>query len=402
MSHRLSGIGHFLAINSATASLLLMVVLVGMGETMAERFLPLYLLTLGGGVISVGVLNGLDNLLSALYSLPGGYLSDRLGPKRALLVFNVVAIVGYAIVLVIPSWIAVLAGAVLFLSWSALSLPATLSLVATALPADKRTMAVTMHSLVRRVPMALGPLLGGALISAYGVSDGIRYAFFAAILLALVAMFLQHRFMPDEPGVRPKGGTGNVFELLRSMPKPLKKLLTADILIRFCEQMPYAFIVIWSMQLIENPVTAFEFGILTTFEMATAVVVYIPVARAADKYSKRPFVAVTFFFFSIFPLVLLVSHSFEMLVVAFIVRGLKEFGEPTRKALIVDLAPDKNSASMFGAYYLFRDTVVSVAAFGGAFLWQASPTLNLVTASAMGLCGTLWFLLSGRENKRVG
>ena len=55
-----------------------MVILIGMGEKMAERFLPLYLIALGGGTFSIGLLNGLDNLLSALYSLPGGYASDKL------------------------------------------------------------------------------------------------------------------------------------------------------------------------------------------------------------------------------------------------------------------------------------------------------------------------------------
>ena len=72
-----------------------MVVLVGMGENMAERFLPIYLMALGGGFISVGFLNGMDNLLGALYSFPGGYLADRLGTKRALLVFNLIAMAGF-------------------------------------------------------------------------------------------------------------------------------------------------------------------------------------------------------------------------------------------------------------------------------------------------------------------
>ena len=75
----------WLGLRRSIVGLLGMVVLVGLGEKMAERFLPIYLVALGGGVISVGLLNGLDNLLSALYSLPGGYLSDRLGTKRALL-----------------------------------------------------------------------------------------------------------------------------------------------------------------------------------------------------------------------------------------------------------------------------------------------------------------------------
>ena len=105
----------------------------------------------------------MDNLLSALYSFPGGYLADRIGTKKSLLVFNLVAMAGFALVILIPAWQAVLVGAVLFISWSAISLPATMSLIYKVLPQNKRTMGVTMHSLVRRIPMALGPLRRRAL-----------------------------------------------------------------------------------------------------------------------------------------------------------------------------------------------------------------------------------------------
>jgi len=87
----------FLGLRQSILGLLAMVILVGMGERMAERFLPIYLLALGGGNLSVGLLNGLDNLLSALYSFPGGSLSDRLGTKRALLVFNGIALFGFRV-----------------------------------------------------------------------------------------------------------------------------------------------------------------------------------------------------------------------------------------------------------------------------------------------------------------
>ena len=49
-----------------------MVVLVGMGERMAERFLPIYIMALGGGTLAIGLLQAMDNFLSALYSFPGG------------------------------------------------------------------------------------------------------------------------------------------------------------------------------------------------------------------------------------------------------------------------------------------------------------------------------------------
>jgi MFS family permease len=100
LSARFSG---FLGLQRSTIGMLAMVVLVGMGERMAERFLPIYIMALGGGALAIGLLQAMDNLLSALYSFPGGYLSDRIGTRRSLLVFNLVAMVGFALVILIPA-----------------------------------------------------------------------------------------------------------------------------------------------------------------------------------------------------------------------------------------------------------------------------------------------------------
>ncbi|MFH1609020.1 MAG: MFS transporter [Candidatus Bipolaricaulota bacterium] len=400
---RLARLVEFLGLRRSILGLLAMVVLVGMGEHMAEQFLPLYLIALGGGFLSVGFLNGMDNLLGALYAFPGGYISDRFGTKRALLLFNVLSMVGFLIVVLIPSWQAVLAGAVLFLSWTAISLPATMGLVARVLPKDKRTMGVSLHSLVRRVPMALGPMVGGAFIGVWGVELGVRLAFVGALAMALVAAVFQQVLIEDDR----KGGSkreapkaeANPRRLWREMSRELRQLLVADILVRFCEQIPYAFVVVWAVgtAAAPGPVTALQFGILRSIEMATAILIYIPVAYLADRGQKKPFVVATFVFFTLFPVLLLFSRSFGMLTIAFILRGLKEFGEPTRKALIMDLAPEDRKAGMFGLYYLVRDVIVSVAAFGGAFLWTIHPEVNLLTAFGFGAAGTVWFALRGRD-----
>lgn len=397
---RVRGVFAYLGLRRGTAGVLLAVVLMGMGEHMSERFLPVYLTALGGGALAVGGLQALDNLLSALYSLPGGYLAERIGPKRALLAFSLAAMLGFAVVILIPVWQAVLVGAVLFIAWSAISLPATISLMYQSLPPERRTMGVTMHSLTRRIPMALGPVLGGVLIGAWGERDGVRAALAMALVLAGGALVFQQRLIRDDstvpPGV-PMSATGNPVRLMRSMGSPLRRLLVADILIRFCEQIPYAFVVIWCMQSIPEPVSAVQFGLLTSLEMAVAVLVYIPVAHWADRTAKKPFVLMTFVFFTLFPLVLLFSRTFAWLVFAFILRGLKEFGEPTRKALILDLAPDDHKPSVFGLYYLIRDVIVSAAALGGAFLWQIGPQVNFLSAFAFGLLGTLGFALWGQD-----
>ncbi len=392
----------FLALQRTTVGLLSIVILVGLGERMAERFLPIYMMALGGGALSIGLLNAMDNLLSALYSFPGGYLSDRIGGKRSLVVFNLVAMAGFAVVILVPTWQAVLIGAVLFISWSAISLPATMSLMYEVLPHNKRTMGVSMHSLVRRIPMALGPILGGLCIARWGELDGVRIAFIAAFLLAGVALALQQILIEDkrEPDIANEcelAPEKNPCKMVKLMSPEMKGLLVTDILVRFCEQIPYAFVVVWCMKVVTDPVTAVQFGVLTSIEMATAVLVYIPVAYLADQGIKKPYVLITFGFFTLFPLVLMYCRSFEWLILAFVLRGLKEFGEPTRKALIMDLAPSNCRAGMFGLYYLIRDVFVSVAAFGGALLWQISPETNFLVAFAFGIVGTVAFAIYGKD-----
>lgn len=381
--------------------LLAMVVLVGMGEKMAERFLPIYMLALGGTAIAVGMLSGMDNLLSALYSLPGGWLSERLGTKRALLLFNLIAMAGFCVVIAVPRWEAVLAGSVLFLSWTAISLPASMDLISKLLPGNRRTFGVSLHSFVRRVPMALGPVVGGICINLWGEVRGVQMAFIAALCMAAIAAVMQQMLIrEDRPTVRAPGGHSGLIS------PQLRNLLVSDILIRFCEQIPYAFVVIWCMKTLGDavqgqPVTALQFGYLTSIEMATAMIVYIPVARMADRLGKRPFVLITFVFFTLFPLMLFFCRSFWLLAAAFVLRGLKEFGEPARKALIMDLAPEGRKAAAFGFYYLIRDSIVAVAAFGGAFLWNLAPQVNFLAAAFFGLGGTIWFAMRGKDFPRA-
>jgi MFS family permease len=301
---------------------------------------------------------------------------------------------GYLIVILFRSWQAVLVGAVFFISWTAVSLPAVMSLVSKAVPKERRALGVSIHSFFRRIPMALGPIIGGLLIGAYGTKNGVLVAFGAAFIMAGFSLFLIQRYMDNDAGEGKDRGSQKIP--FKDMFNPaLRSLLASDILIRFAEQIPYAFVVVWAVN--SNGLTALQFGVLTTIEMVTAMLVYIPVANLSDKYGKKRFVLITFGFFTAFPVVLLFSHSFPMFVVAFIIRGLKEFGEPTRKALIMDLAPEAAKARTFGLYYLIRDVIVSIAALSSAALWNIAPAVNFLVAAGFGVAGIIVFAIFGKD-----
>ncbi len=380
-------------LNTSIFAMLSMVILIGMGEKMGERFLPIYILAIGGSSYAVGFLNAIDTFLGAIYSYIGGLLSDRYGYKNTLMGVSLLSVLGFLIVIVFPSWQAVLIGSIFFISWTALSLPAILSLIATTLKENKQTMGVSIHSLVRRVPMAVGPILGGIIIQTYGIILGSRIAFTIALLFALIAIFFIRSYVA-ESHERTKIDFKAGFT---RMSKPLRILLLSDIFIRFAEQIPYAFVVVYVINSLGN--SAVSFSLLTLIEMITAMLIYIPVALLSEHVRSKTIVSITFFFFAIFPIVLIFSNSFSLLIIAFVIRGLKEFGEPTRKALIVRLSDPDIKASAYGTYYMIRDVVVSIAALFSASLWNVSPYLNFGIASMFGWIGLIIFLKFGSDQR---
>jgi len=388
----------FLALRRNTSLLLVALVLAGTGEKLWLGFAPKYIETIGGGIFIIGLFDALQTLLGAVYAWPGGWLTDRWGQRRALLAFSAVSVAGYILVFAWPHWLALLLGSFLFLAWSALSLPATFTVVATSLERHRHTMGIGVQSLVRRVPMMLGPLVGGWLLTHYGWTDGVKYALALCIVMSLLTAAFQWFMFEPEPGrVGPPPGRDaqqrvpaiSFVGVVKSFTPALRELLVSDILIRFCERIPYAFVILWAID--HGGVTAQQFGYLVALEMVTAMLCYIPVAHLADKYGRRPFVLATFVFFTLFPVTLLWAHNFIWLALAFVVRGLKEFGEPARKALIIGEATPELRARTYGAYYLIRDCTVTTGSFLGAWLWSISPQANFVGAALCGGLGTIWF-----------
>lgn len=146
--------------------------------------------------------------------------------------------------------------------------------------------------MVRRIPMAVGPLIGSLFIQSLGIVDGTRVAFVLAILsMIFIQLFIHYEIKKID--VIP-----NPIQTLKGMPKELHILLISDMFIRFAEQIPYAFVVIWVINV--QKFSAIEFSLLTMVEMVVALLIYIPVAYLSESMHHKYLIVITFIFFSIF------------------------------------------------------------------------------------------------------
>ena len=363
----------------------------GLGEELWSRYLPEYLRVLGASAFGVGVFGALKDLLDAAYAYPGGVLADRLGTRRSLILFGAVTAAGLAVYLFWPAAAAVFLGLFLVRAWPSLGLPATFSLIGEDLSGGRRILGFTAQAIVKRIPIVLAPPLGGLLLERFGIAGGMRLGFAISLVLS-VAMLLQLR-----RGLSKGPERSSAVAIPSPLPSPgrlapaLRQLLIADCLVRLCEGLPDVFLVIWAIEVVK--VSPAQFGLLTSVLMATAIASYLPAAALAGKAEKKPFVLATYVFFSLFPLAVVFSRSFPALLAAYVVGGLREVGEPARKALIVDLSDPAARGRAVGLYYAIRGFAVAGAAAIGGALWTVRPSLTFLVASGLGFLGTVWTAL---------
>ena len=365
--------------------------LVGLGEELWKKFLPKYLESLGASVAVVGLFGTAEDFFDAIYQYPGGWLADAWGRRRAFLTFLTAAIAGYLIYLSSPTWPYLFLGLAFVMAWQAMGSPAMFATIGDALPTEHRAMGFTVQSMLKRIPMVISPLAGGAMIGAMGLQRGIRAGIVATLALAGLAVALLFTLrlpvaVRDRVRLR---GVWNSFH------PTLKRLLASDIVIRACEGMADIFTVLYVTNV--SGITVPKYGVLVAIQLLTAIVIYVPSAKIARRVGRKPIVIATFLCFALFPVAVILARGFAGLVLAFVIGGLREIGEPSRKAMIVDFAQASLRARTVGLYYLVRSLSITPASAIGGLLWRMRPEVPFVTAGIIGLLGTLLFAVSVEE-----
>jgi MFS family permease len=345
----------WLGLNRATLAVLVVIGCLGMSEEIWSNFLSLHFkdqakaATTGGAVLEavtyMGFIAFAKNLLEGFAYIIGGTAAHRMGPRVALAMSAVPMAAGFVLMLVSREPWAMVAGALLMTNWEPLSVPATFEVVGSEVPKNRRTIAFAVQSIQKRIPKVIGPLLGGLALGVVGYWLNLSIAFALVGLAVILQLALTRRMRPKvEPARIP------LRTILRNMPPDLRRLLSAEILIRWGDWFARDFAVLYVVTLLttqfgwSNRAAAETSGLLLAIMAATALATYVPIAKWVDRSpSPRPFIGTTFLLFSLFPICLVLLPKIGAwlglpvmvgLVLTYVINGLRELGEPARKALI--------------------------------------------------------------------
>jgi MFS family permease len=400
-----------LALNRTVGVVLLSVLFFGLGEQLWNPFFPVYLKakhdtataeaagSLGLAVLlAVGVYACLRNLFEAFCYVGGGQVTARLGDRGSLLLFGTLSIAGYLLFLSWDSPAAAIIATLLIVGWEPLSVPVTFTTVGATVSKSGQGMAFALQSIQKRLPKIIGPLIAGFVLGAavkhyqskeIGQVMGMRWLVSLSLLLALVSLAMQFRWMPHR---QPPPAGPSAVAVIRQFPPMLRTLLLAEIFTRWCDWLVREFVVLYLASV--WGVGPKHYGMLVALQNLTALATYLPIGRMTVVVGLQPFIGLTFVFFALFPLTLALVPDGNWLLLAFFVNGMREIGEPARKALITSLLPEPIRAQGVGLYWGIRSAAVCWSPLVGAFVWHAAgPQVLLYLAFGLGCIGAACFYL---------
>ncbi len=401
----------YLAINSSTGALLGAILLVCMGSELWGPFIPKYMEGLLESVrrffgqmitdqglvliLAIAVYGSFRDLLEAVNYYLGGWIAGRFNTRRGLLMFNAAPLAGLAVLMLWKDPAAVFVAVPFVFVWDSLAGPALLTVVGDSLPSARRAMAFSMQSLFRRVARMVAYGINAGLVLWAGTVLGMQIAFGLSIAVVLASLLVQVRYMKT---ASKDAGTiiHHPLAVLREFHPQLKRLLLADVFARLAEGMPRELLVIFGTAAfvksmgMEGKSAIAMYGVMLIVSQVTSAITYLPMGAIASRpgFGKRPYIGLTFFFFASFPAVFalmgwlanaqVISAGWVVpfMVVAFVFMGMREIGEPARKAMIVDLIPPERKTQAIGIYWAARCVAVMLAPIVGGVVWVGA---NLLT-----------------------
>src|SRR5262245_23387800 len=190
-------------LNASTLALLGAILLVTAATELWSPLIPHYLKqlqqrALGGEVGLLLLIGGYGFYRDALEGInyyAGGTIAAKINTRRAMLLFNLLPLVGLAMIAFWTSRLAVFLAIPFVMIWDSISGPAVITVVGDSLPSDRRTMAFSLQAIMRRVSRMLAFSMSAVLIMKFGDVRGVHADAILAAGLVGLAFLVQYKYM---------------------------------------------------------------------------------------------------------------------------------------------------------------------------------------------------------------
>lgn len=360
-------------IRSLTGSVFLPSLLFAVGQGAAIPILPLLALELGLSVPMAGAVVAARALGTLVFDLPAGFLVSRFGERKAMLAGTLGLVVSAIGIGLGPS--ALVLAVLVFLMGGAWSvwLLARVAYAAEITPFSQRGRVMSILGGLGRIGAVVGPLLGGAVVAAFGLAAAF-YLQAAFAVLALVALWL--RTLPlEKTAVPPVRLTHHLVRHMVEHKRLMLTMATVSVVVQMLRSARDAILPFWGDAIDLSPSQiSLVFSVMSAAEVAS----FYPAGIASDRFGRKWSVVPCLGLLTIGLAALPTALTLGSLIAIGIVIGVGNgFGAGMQMTLGADLAPPDAVAGFLGIWRMGADA----GAVGGPAVVAAASGVSLVFAA---------------------
>ena len=374
-----------------------------LGHEAMSALLPAFLAGLGLPPAALGAVEGLGDAVASFMKLGAGWVSDRLGRRKGLVV------AGYAATGLASGLTALASGfggvlAAKTFGWTGRGLRGPLrdAMLADAIPEDARGRAFGFHRAGDTLGAILGPALAAGLL-AWGLAKGeaelswLRTLLWISLVPGVLAALVFAWAVPEKPRTKPR-----IFafkEAMGAMPTPFRRYLLG-VGIFGCGDFAHTLLILAATQLMApalGPAKAAVWGMgFYVLHNAVYALAAYPAGALADRFrAHRRLLGLGYLGGAVMPAMLTWAFlnreaSPVFMAMIFCLGGLVNGIQDTLEgATTAELAPAEHRGLSFGLLGAVNGSGDLISSLGVGLLWTWHPAAAFATAAGLMTLGGL-------------
>jgi MFS family permease len=367
-------------------------VLANTAGSMIPLLMPIYLTDLGASVGQVGLVFTLTSVSILVLQIIGGWVSDSIGRLRAIAIGSVGGIIGFAAIIIAPTWQWMIVALAIYQIPFALVGPSFNAFIAENSAEESRGQVYGITGTIYQVTGVIGPPLGGLIAGAYGFKPML---FVASILYTLAAglriWMATTMHSPQEKSHQPismksfKSSMGIVFSMLFGG-GIITWIFITDGINDIANQLTNNLQPLYLQQI--GGLTLTQIGLLGSIFSVAMMLVPMFSGKLADRFGERVPIFFGFLTICIALVIFLTSRQFLGFAVVWAVFGLGVgLLGPAYQALVSKVVPARMLGTFSGIFYSSVGFISLAAPWLGAKMWEnwgpRSPFIATAIASAL-------------------
>lgn len=343
------------------------------------QYQSIFITGLGAGALELGYANSIGGIVSILVTLPVGWLADKYGIKKMLLIGMSIMVLSLVTFGLSTTWQFAIIGVAFYTISLSVTMVVCPMVCGKTLLNEERVTGMQLCDTTSGLPRLAAPIVAAFLITKYGgmTAEGIRPLYWLSAIGYFFALLFVYRFFQNPSFIVTTqdtflSGFSRVFKEGHKVKRWIiyQSLSVVPMYLSF-------YIPLYANQV--KGANTYIVGLLDSAYWFTVVFLAIPIGLLADKYGRKKMINIMtpLYCFGLFLLVY--AKSTFILVLAGVFSGFYFLALVTEGAIGLELVPKELLGSWNALTTLGMGIIGTVAPMLGGLIWErAGPNYLLI------------------------